>query len=811
MNNDLRIMNKKFFYILTFSSVVLLIMMGCTLSMEEWADTEEDKGYNEVQTVKNDFFTMEYEYKKTTRSLTDSIQKYIVQVEADSIIWFMDNLPSEWRPKTGGYVVANCCELFPMGLMAEVLSVENTNGMIKVVTTEADLEDVFEDFNFDFDADMFGTNPDSLESDTTVAMSRSTTVTRSGSGGRSVEVVTRDWAMFKAIERGDKQRRTRATRASLDEVYGENVDKTTTETQDIVLLEDDGSGAIAKKLAQNKVINTIDVKLALTTKTTIHKVVKLKEKRDYTCNTTSTGVKVSAVVGHDFNKAKTDDAKKKASLAVTKMIQNIEKYPKFSEPLKQKIGEVEDLAFVVEFPIPGVPFGVVLRLTPVLDVKFGLYGNAEATFWISRSRTITDVVNGKKVKDENIKMDPPSMEYAVSLFGTFECAGGVEIFLGLGKKAGNKAVGIGAFLNMTLNLNLSLNKTLIGDVQLGSNNEFFSITGKGEVGGKVLTVGPWGEFKFATASFNWWNGYTKHFYPVVNMEKNYRFKENDSSGDISNEYTLSYSFKDLGMHVSAIWRTINKPVLAIYDSEDADLDKPVSVLTCSANTVAAKKDYTFKYKDTSGKPLYIIPGVVDIEGNKTFYPDYRTCVFPYRKPTIKYDIVYDDIKKTYDYVYQTEAPDSKNGYNFYYFALPFVLRNAGYINDYWDDWGVYYRVDCDDSPGRQEKGWSKRADVSLKDNITKSGKYLLEIRFATNYSTYWHNMTAQAYVYYVRKGSKYYIGDSDAAEFGDQFYKLSKKDKGDILLTKQITLTEEGMNWGFKEEGYKILPANFSK
>ena len=128
MNNDLRIMNKKIFSILTLSSVLLLIMMGCTLSMEEWADTEEEKGYNEVQTVKNDFFTMEYEYKKTTRSLTDSIQKYIVQVEADSIIWFMDNLPSEWRPKTGGYVVANCCELFPMGLMAEILSCGDDGG-----------------------------------------------------------------------------------------------------------------------------------------------------------------------------------------------------------------------------------------------------------------------------------------------------------------------------------------------------------------------------------------------------------------------------------------------------------------------------------------------------------------------------------------------------------------------------------------------------------------------------------------------------------------------------------------------------------
>ena len=113
---------KKIAYYSLLSSLLLFIM-GCTLSMDEWVETEEQKGYNEVETIENDFYTLQYEYKKSTRSLTEDIQKYIVQIEADSILYFMDNTPSDWLPKAGGQVVANCCPMFPMGYMGKVLSV----------------------------------------------------------------------------------------------------------------------------------------------------------------------------------------------------------------------------------------------------------------------------------------------------------------------------------------------------------------------------------------------------------------------------------------------------------------------------------------------------------------------------------------------------------------------------------------------------------------------------------------------------------------------------------------------------------------
>ena len=45
-----------------------------------------------------------------------------------------------------------------MGLIARVLSVEKVNGMYKVVTTETEIEDAFEDFDLDMDMDILSDN-----------------------------------------------------------------------------------------------------------------------------------------------------------------------------------------------------------------------------------------------------------------------------------------------------------------------------------------------------------------------------------------------------------------------------------------------------------------------------------------------------------------------------------------------------------------------------------------------------------------------------------------------------------------------------
>ena len=194
------------------SLLVLHSLVACTLSMDEWIESDENKGYTDIATEKNDFYSLSYQYKDHTRSLTDKIRDYIVNVEADSVIYFLDNTPDEWMPQVGGCVVCNCCETFPMGLIARVLSVEKVNGMYKVVTTETEIEDAFEDFDLDMDMDILSDNG---ENDNITRAINSNARRMRG----EPDSVSIDWTMYNMITKGYKIKNINgvATRALEDE------------------------------------------------------------------------------------------------------------------------------------------------------------------------------------------------------------------------------------------------------------------------------------------------------------------------------------------------------------------------------------------------------------------------------------------------------------------------------------------------------------------------------------------------------------------------------------------------------------------
>lgn len=768
-----------------FSLLFVLLLTSCTLSMEEWVETEEQKGYDEVASVENDFYTLKYEYKENTRSLTDEIQKYVAQVEDDSILYFLDNTPSEWLPQLGGQVVSNCCEPFPMGFMGRVLSIEKTNGLIKVVTTEATLEECYEEFDLDFDSDIFTSKPEEQEADTAV-QSR---FTRAGEGGHK-EVVLRDWAMFRAVQSGAKQ--NNHTRSELEDVYDEDVDKKNEETTDLLLFEINPDGVVGKKI-QNicKVLNTIDVKVYYTTKTNMHKIVQLKKKREYTSTTTASGIKLSALVGVDLIKAKTDKAKVETGLKVSKWLRDRDKFPKLSQKLdNQLMDDDEEMSIVVEIPIPSCPFGIVLRLMPVFDVNFGIYGDVEAIWWTSRSRTTTDVVNGVKVVDKSEKLTTPENKFAFNAFGSFHAGGGGELFLGLGKKLGKKAAGIGAFLQMTIDFDLNITPITSGDYTLGTADEFCSITGNGKFGGKILTGGFFGDISFLVNEFRWWDGVVWTFNPRVQYDDKFiTVPDEDSNGTFAKQ-TMAYKYTSLGLNTSNTWTLYHKPVLCIYESDDQPLDEPTAVLYDKSSSKKVKKDtrYEFNYKNYEEKEIYIIPGVEGPGGKNdiTLYTPYKTLVQPVIKPNIEYDLLYDDETKTYDYVYQDVEVEIKGDTYTYKWALPFTLRNAGAIDEYWDDWGVYNRIDGDGVTPIHRY-------TSLKDRITSSGKYMLinKLIFYTNYEK---QVNVESGVYYVSKGGtvKNKINDYNAREYSYQVYKTNKKDPGNILLKFKLPLSNIG-------------------
>jgi len=807
---------KHFAHLLTASLLVLLT--GCTLSMEEWVETEEQKGYDEVETVENDFYKLDYEYKKTTRSLTADIQKYIAQVEADSIIYFLDNTPADWLPQTGGYVVANCCENFPMGLMGRVLSVENTGGLIRVVTTEADIEDCFEDFDFELDADLF-TNPadqevvvDDEEQADTVQAPR-LRFNRAGKNGKR-EVVVRDWAMFRAIESGQPQRRTRAK--SLEEIYDQDIDKNESETSEMLLCRVTPGDKIGQAIAKATKVNSIDVRLYYVTKTTMHKVVKLKQKREYTATTSTNGIRLSSTVGVDLIKGKTDEAKIVAELKLAEMLKNRNKFPAFQQKLEGIWAGDDDMELTIEIPLGSCPFGIIIRLMPIFDVNFGLYGDLECIWWTSKSRTTTDVVNGRKVTDKNEKLSVPSNQYEFNAFGQFHVGGGGELFLGVGKKLGKKAVGIGAFLQMTVDLYLNFSPVTIGSYQIGSPNDAITLSGNGRIGGKILTGGFFGDIEFLTKEFKWWDGYTWSYDPKVQYDTSFPALDmTDSEGEKFTRQTIGYTYTSLGLNASSLFTRTHKPILNVYTEENQDLDKPTKTLYAksftSSSKIASKKNYEFTYDNHTGKDIFVVPG---IEGtNKDIvklYPTFKTMVQPIIKPTIEYDVLYDDDEKMYDHVFQTPEVRANKQTNYetfqtymvydYAFSLPFTLRNAGAIADFWDDWGVMSKVTI---VGVDTKTKYKSM---MKKNLA-SGKHVMQTKF-----TCWSpldrspEIRAESFIYYVPKGSKtkLLINSYDAREFCIKTYKLNKKDPGDILLKRNITLSEEGGYWDpASEQDYK--------
>lgn len=127
--------------------------------MEEWVVPEEQRGQDEIYTVENDYGSISYQFADSVLYVTENIQEqYLVRVEADSILYFSDQMPSEWRPYVGMKLAAGISHMLPYGLNNRVLSVGTTGGFIKVVTTRINLKEVYKHLRYCFDG--FASAPD---------------------------------------------------------------------------------------------------------------------------------------------------------------------------------------------------------------------------------------------------------------------------------------------------------------------------------------------------------------------------------------------------------------------------------------------------------------------------------------------------------------------------------------------------------------------------------------------------------------------------------------------------------------------------
>lgn len=808
-----------------------IILVGCTLTMDEWVETEETKGYDDVETVENDFYKFSYQYKENTRSLTTDIQKYIAQVEADSIIWFTDNIPQGWLPQVGGGVVANCCQNFPMGLLAKVETIDHLSGMYRVQTTSAKIEELYDEFDLDLNTDIYTAPVEDVEEESGEEGSEAKAAgspmqerieyaaTRSGEG---CQVVIRDWTMFHDMERGTRSKPS--TRA--DDIWDQNVNETDEKTSDILIVDASSIIRPILKSLTNGHVNSADLKVISTTKTKMHKIVQLSSKREYTETTTHNGFKIDFKVGHDLKGTKAKDIKEETKILKEVLKQLKEnKLKEYSEDLAKKGGGFWNKELTAEIPFGSLPFGVIIRLKPVIEINVGLYGQGEVTVWTSSEYVETEVKNGRKIKDVQKKLDttPPS-NISASVYGNFNVKGGVELLLGLGKRLGpsiyDKAVGIGAFLEGTINIDFNLGGKTdnLGNL-IGQFKDGLVITGKGKFGGKILTGGIFGDITLGAKEFTWWDGVSLGFNPK------FKWASDDRSVDKGDyiEQQFAWYFSSGGMVWSNNWAMYNKPVLGVFEKGAIDTSKPVAVLRSADidqgfnKNVLMKlnKKYTFTFNNTEKKDYEIIPGVTTSSKNVpdeiTWYPEMKRTIQVAYKPSIEYYTMdnYDDkgvFTGYYDYVFQTLGRNDGDGWWTYSFSLPFTLRNAAYINDYWDDWGVHFEVHGDAAKssydGRTIPAWNKTSGwKSLKNKFTKSGSYKVTTSFSVNSPE--QPVWCDAVIWYKPKGTSvtYSIRQEEAWPFSYQCYNYNKSLAGDIPLNIK-NYVYLGKPWEYPIPGY---------
>lgn len=172
-------MKKSIFLTIWTAFLTVIFFTGCNLYLDEDNTPQEEKGYDAPVHIKTDTLEMTYQFNEGVKQLTKNVQQYLEKVEADTILYFNTGTPHDYLPLPGGYVCAELSEKLPTGLMGYVLSVQNEDGYIRVVTTAAGLKEIFKVLRVEVDKPLNYDNcyvlPDTTVNDSTIFVSNDTT------------------------------------------------------------------------------------------------------------------------------------------------------------------------------------------------------------------------------------------------------------------------------------------------------------------------------------------------------------------------------------------------------------------------------------------------------------------------------------------------------------------------------------------------------------------------------------------------------------------------------------------------------------
>lgn len=727
---------------------IATLLASCTLSMEEWTVPEEEKGFEEAETVETKYGNYTYQFKEGVRSITENVQEYIIDVEDDSILYFMDNTPDEWLPRVGDKVAAMCTPVIPFGLNHKVIDVQDIGGMYRVTCTQASRDDIYEQLIIDFDYELVSENVpmyDSLYLDSL--------------GVNPDDLIVEDFSLLeeyygkeamakakrprRAYRKNEAWKRTRAA-LNLPEDYlatREGSDETETDTPDrwpvsfsfteqITNINLSISGEVVKHCVQR-------------VKYRENKATDFKEQITTDKSYDIWDVTVSVSKGSDvFDSKKPSDLNPERFKRLKNYLKKLdEAKPEPKRPKKMAGGKVLT-------PLPFCPaFSVAVSLKGNVTFKGALCGHAKIQHNHPWVRTGYKYENGKKYSYRPDKVQDESRELLefdaygqLSITASLKAAIGIEITgTGLGGEVGFE---VGATLSSSINLAAPDNNVhQMSEEGLCTLNAFFTITA-------AIYFSPAG-FDIASVADTLLNKslgiLSFNPYPMLNRKK---CSHSYTIGETDNYYSMKIRFKqlwELGMPSAKCY-----PRLRLY-KEGYDATPEVFRYNPEKDEqeVKADRQYTFEYNAKTGEynQLYFVPCIYDAVHDEWYEFRNSALIFGDASPQFKYvrektrvccdfltffkkqmpkDI---DAQKAFLEMFDMGniEPDDARLKNWYYHeaALRVEVKNLGMFYR----WGVNFQA-------KQEGGDKKtliNENIELKDDNKKNGDRTFVFSFVSNY------------------------------------------------------------------------------
>ncbi len=129
--------------LLLMAPLLVFCLSACSLYFDEQSLPEEQQGVGQ-EAHRNDSTTqVDYEYQPGVVKLTTARGAYLVMVEADTVLYFMDSTPEDMQLREGNLVSCGRTEKLPKGVNGRVEQVQRANGMLRCTVTRVPLNEIF--------------------------------------------------------------------------------------------------------------------------------------------------------------------------------------------------------------------------------------------------------------------------------------------------------------------------------------------------------------------------------------------------------------------------------------------------------------------------------------------------------------------------------------------------------------------------------------------------------------------------------------------------------------------------------------------